>query len=161
MIIHQAMFNSRGGGRAYPGSKTKGGGKSPFIAKFHSHGLKSAACSCKDGLYIRFASIYPADRIGCKSYFTPCSSHDGQKVTRWGKKDIGSHTMISGTRNVSQEVPSLVLICSPRGTARSGPVDIPHVASWFSNIHLINSFVASSKFIVKHSNRRKTTKNRR
>ena len=160
MIIHQEMFNSRGGGSGIPREQNNMWGKIPLYSKIPESWLK-IWCLFLQRWTLHTFCFHLSSGPDWMQVFTPCSSHEGQKVTRWGKKDIGSHTMISGTRNVSQEVPSLVLICSPRGTARSGPVDIPHVASWFSNIHLINSFVASSKFIVKHSNRRKTTKNRR
>lgn len=68
--------------------------------------------------------------------------------------------MTCGTRNASQEILSLVLMCSPHGTAWSGPADLQYVASWFSNKYLINTFVTSSTLTAKHPNKEKTTKRR-
>lgn len=84
-----------------------------------------------------------------------------QNIIRSGKQDIGSQKMTCGTRNASQEILSLVLMCSPHGTAWSGPADLQYVASWFSNKYLINTFVASSTLTAKHPNKEKTTKRRR
>lgn len=93
-----------------------------------------------------------------------------QKRGNWREEDCKSEPrvqVISGkalcVKYVCFMCPSNqpLMMCSPRGTARSGPVDIPYVASWLSSIHLINSFVASSKSIAKHPTEKKTTTNRR
>jgi len=98
----------------------------------------------KPRLFTRFAPIYPADwmQVFLYSFF----------ITRGAE----NNTVREGRHWIPHND-----IWNQKCFTGSSPVDIPHVASWFSNIHLINSFVASSKFIAKHSNQRKTTKNRR
>ena len=155
-------------------------GENPHLleTKFLSHGLKSDVCSCKDRrylqeehpnipaeaikkprLFIRFASIYPADwmQVFLYSLF----------IARWAENNTA--------REERDRIPHDDIWNQKcfTGSTESGPDMFPtwNRTKWSSRYTtcsisvfqhtLDNSFVASSKFTGEHSNERKTTKSRR